>query len=108
MSSEIKETEGVRKNTGKPMLSPIDPALLLEMGKGLEIGQRKYQDKAFNKNGNIMKLSTGYDSLQRHILYFMAGEDIDTDDGIHHIAKAMNCLAVMWTNRIKGDDRNGK
>lgn len=113
----ILETKGVRQNEGKPMLSPIDPKLLLEMGKGLAIGQEKYKDKAFNKSGNVMKLTTGYDSLMRHILYFMDGEDFDLDkfdeqgelvskgDGVHHIAKAINCLVVMWHNREKGDDR---
>jgi hypothetical protein len=102
------ETAGVRQNQGKPMLSPVDPALLLEMGKGLEIGQTKYKDKAFNKEGNVMLLSTGYDSLMRHLLKFMSGEDVDPDDGVHHLAKVINCTAIMWHNRLKGDDRKKK
>lgn len=101
----VIETPGVRQNTGKPMLSVIDPKLLLEMGKGLAIGQERYKDKAFNVPGNVMKLTTGYDSALRHLLKFMAGEDVDAEDGIHHIAKAMNCLVIMWHNREIGDDR---
>jgi len=101
----IQETEGVRQNEGKPMLSPIDPRLLLEMGKGLAIGQAKYGEKAFNKEGNVMKLSTGYDSLLRHLIKFMSGEDIDADDGVHHLAKVINCAVVMWHNKEQGDDR---
>lgn len=100
-----KETAGVRKNDGKPMLSPIDPELLLEMGKGLVIGQEKYKDKAFNKKGNVMHLSTGYNSLMRHLLKFMSGENIDPDDDVHHLAKVINCAVVMWHNREQGDDR---
>lgn len=101
----IKETEGVRQNQGKPDLSPIDPALLLECGKGLAIGQERYKDKAFNRNGNVMKLSTGYASAIRHLLKFMCGEDVDPEDGVHHLAKVINCIVVMWHNRIIGDDR---
>ena len=101
----VGETEGVRQNKGKPMLSPIDPELFLEEGKGIAIGQEKYQDKAFNKEGNVMYLSTGYDSTMRHLLKFMSGEDVDPDDGVHHLAKARNCIAVMWHNRKQGDDR---
>jgi len=48
-------------------------------------------------------------ALLRHIYRFMAGEDIDPESGLHHLAHAVfHCLALMtfWKYGKGTDDRS--
>ena len=48
------------------------------------------------------------DALERHILAWRAGEDVDPDSGLSHLAKAAACLAILHDLQRLGlgeDDR---
>ena len=93
--SELERVEGraERLNQGKPQLS-----LVMEFRRalegasfGLEEGVGKYGRGNWRKGMPEVEV---VDSLVRHLIAFMSGEDIDPASGLPHVDK-MTCNALM-------------
>lgn len=82
---------------------PVHP--LAQVAKVYGYGEKKYA------RGNYLKgypYSWGTDALLRHIHAFRAGEDIDPESGIHHLAHAAFHLFGLMEFQHRGigtDDR---
>ena len=81
--------------------------LIMEMTKGLMVGQKKYGKNHFSNEGVVMPVSSCFNSYMGHWNKFMAKDihNIDPDDLINHGAKSANNICIMWHNRVHGDDR---
>lgn len=87
-----KEEPAIRYDAGKPRLSLIDPGFILRLANHYGVGALKYAERNWE---NGMSFSRCYESAQRHMLAFWAGEDIDAETGSRHvIAAAWNMAAI--------------
>lgn len=98
--------QALRYNEGKPKWSLVDFRSLEDMVKVLEFGMKKYSRGNWKRGLPINDL---YDSLQRHLVSFMEGEDMDSESNCSHLGHAMCNLMfmsyVMRKKREEFDDR---
>ena len=92
---QISPTGSIRKNSGKPCMSHIEPSFLLEMAKVMTVSAEKYEK--YNYAGQYY--STAYDSMMRHIHAFMDGESIDKDGTeCSHLAHIAINAMIMYVS----------
>ena len=108
---DINSTErgtGARYNTGKPDYSLIPLSSMADAARVLEYGAAKYNKHNWMKG---MPHSVPYACMMRHLAAWQAGEDMDDESGLPHLAHAM-CNLVMLiefqTTYPEGDDRYAK
>lgn len=95
-----------RAGSAKPNLSILPLAPLLEVIPGIYEGRRKYGP--FNWRGEQISETIYCDAAIRHLMQYIAGEDIDPDSGLSHVTKAIAGLLVLRDAMIHGntvDDR---
>src|SRR5947208_464940 len=86
-------TTGGQKGSKLEQLGLVDPRSLLELGKVAGYGAGKYQSWNYLK-GYAWSLSMN--AGMRHRLQFWAGEDVDSESGLYHLAHAAwNDLALL-------------
>jgi len=100
--------KGTRHNRDKPRVDLFPPDVMMELGKvylaGAEnpkVGERNWE--------RGMPYSDMLASAERHILQWKMGVDIDPDDGLPTLSKAIFSLAGLEAYRLRGigeDDRN--
>jgi len=96
---------GVKDNVNKPRLDLIPTLPLFRAGEVLSFGARKY--KPHNWRLGLSWLET-YGSLQRHLMAWLDGEDIDRESGYHHLAHAVCQMLFLAEFVFRGtgeDDR---
>lgn len=87
-------------------LSTVPATVMAELGVALLEGAFKYGRHNYRVAG--CRASTYYDAMQRHLMKWWEGEDIDPDSGMHHLVKAMASATVLRDAMIQGlvtDDR---
>lgn len=90
----------------KVPFSTIPAGVLAELGLAMMEGALKYGRHNYRVSG--VRASVYYDAAMRHITDWWEGIDIDPDSGLHHLVKAMACLAVARDAMLQGkmvDDR---
>jgi hypothetical protein len=98
---------GGKKGVKLAELSAIDPIARIRLAEVAGHGTRKYGRLNFARGYTY---SQNLDALHRHVLAFEAGEYLDKDSGMPHLAHAMwHCAALMtfWERGIGTDDRFG-
>lgn len=85
---------------------PISP--LLQVAVAMKEGAEKYG--AFNwRTGPPIHFSTYFDAMERHLLEWWTGSDVDKDSGLHPLVKVMaTCLVVLDSLERAVDDRPKK
>lgn len=95
----------LRYNDGKSKWSLVDLNSLEPMVKVLMYGAEKYSPNNWRKG---LKVTEIYESMFRHLIQLMGGEDIDSESGLPHIGH-IQCnamfMAYMLENREDMDDR---
>ncbi len=93
-----REDEGKKYDSNKPMvgtLCRVFPNALLAIGNCIEFGTHKYPDPA-----NWQKVDGAFlryqDSIMRHYLKFLAGQERDSETNLLHLSHmAWNTLAIL-------------
>ena len=106
MSKETRVVDpvtGGEKGSKLCQMGAVDPSALAEVGKVAGFGGEKYARYNFVKG---YKWSLSYDAMQRHLMAFWGGENMDPESGLPHLAHAAwHCLALMtFMMRGKGTD----
>lgn len=99
------EKGGLRYNDGKPQWNLVDWDALLPLVRVLEYGAKKYS--ADNWKKGLSYVST-CNSLMRHWICFMGGEDLDKESGLPHVGHILaNALFLSYYYQFKKefDDR---
>lgn len=95
MSEEVRITSatGGEKGKKRAQLGSIDPQALLTLAEVAGFGGEKYE------RYNMLKgydWSLSYDALQRHLLAFWSGEELDAESGLPHLGHAAwHCLTLL-------------
>jgi len=100
--SNPKTAAGARK----PSLDATPPVALLELGRAMEHGRRKYSP--MNWREAPVSASVYYNAALRHLLAWWDGECIDPESGAPHLAHVMACCAIVLDASAHGtlnDDR---
>lgn len=82
-----------RVGSTKVPLHLVPPSATHYLALALEDGAKKYG--AYNFRQEAISISTYKAAAQRHWDAFWDGEDIAPDSGVHHIAHAMACAALV-------------
>lgn len=97
-----KDALGIKKAP----LSTLPTGPMYEVALAMLEGARKYGRHNYRVMG--VKASVYYDATMGHLTAWWEGEDVDPASGLHHLAKAMACLAVVRDSEMMGnwvDDR---
>jgi hypothetical protein len=96
---------GLKFDTDKPPVDLVDPETVLAIATVLSYGTVKYEPHNWRKGIAWSRLYAG---VQRHLLAFWAGEDIDPESGLPHLAHALCGLMFLhwhWGHKGELDDR---
>ena len=93
--AEESSTGALRYNSDKPQLSQIDPLFLIGLAELMTQSAKKYSKWNYAKGQN---LTTVCDSMSRHLLSFLNGENDDKESGKSHLLHiACNALIAYST-----------
>ena len=84
-----KDALGIKKAP----LSTLPTGPMYEVALAMLEGARKYGRHNYRVMG--VKASVYYDAAMGHLTAWWEGEEIDPASGIHHLGKAMACIAVV-------------
>lgn len=86
-------TKGVKFDEGKPRVGLIMSRAILEVAKVGTFGAAKYGDHNYRKG---LKWSRLVDAALRHFVAYLAGERLDKESGLSHLAHvAWNILTLL-------------
>lgn len=90
---------------GKADFSTLSPAFLAELSVCQMLGNHKYGEFNWLNGGSIREFAA---ASIRHMEKLLAGEDLDSKDGIHHVVHASLCnmyILEWWASGTAIDDR---
>jgi hypothetical protein len=109
MKKAKKDEKGpaLRFNEGKPLMHLIPVQPLLDIAKVFTYGANKYAKRNWELGA---KWSIPYDSLYRHLLAWLNGEDYDESGCLHMAHVAVNAMFLLEYSRTcpELDDRPKK
>lgn len=91
---------GMKFDTDKPSLALIPTTLLMEVGKVLTYGAKKYEAHNWKRGIDDSRLIS---AAMRHIAAYNAGVDFDSESGLHHLAHAICELAFAMDQNLLTD-----
>ncbi len=91
--------EAVKHDQDKEPLALIDPEFPLGVARVLAFGANKYSE--WNWAEGTFAWSRLLSAMQRHILAFQGGEELDKESGLPHLDHAACCL--MFLRRYASD-----
>jgi hypothetical protein len=93
----------------KAPIALVPPEVIQSVAQVLAFGAKKYGANNWRHDLNNTTWSRTYSSIQRHLMSFWAGEDIDPESGMSHIDHAITQLMILKTAINEGspemDDR---
>jgi len=94
---------GGEKGEKLAAMGAVDPMALWKVAEVAGFGEKKYARYNFAKG---YKWSLSYDAMQRHLMAFWNGENLDPESGLPHLAHAgWHCLALLtFSMRKLGTD----
>jgi hypothetical protein len=105
LSSTKEVKEGIKLDQGKLRYTLLPFKAITEVVKVLEFGAKKYEKDNWQKvtNGKERYL----DAALRHLVAYLAGEAVDKESGLHHLAHATCCiLFTLWLDLTSQKDAN--
>ena len=92
-------TTQARKNTKDVRLDLIPPDSLWQVARVYGIGAQEYGDNDWRKGAPYSRWIA---AMERHIALYKAGQNTDSDSGVHHLAHAIfHCLALIHFDLLK-------
>jgi hypothetical protein len=80
---------------GKPPLQLLEPAFLVAVADAMGTGFQNYGQRSYVTPGN--RYMTYLGAAMRHLMAWAAGEDIDPDSGLPHLAHAGASVMILYT-----------
>lgn len=102
VSTYVVSSVGNKDDAGKPRYSLVPADAMAQFVDVLTFGAKKYGDHNWQQVPNLQ--DRYYDALQRHLTAYRAGDELDDESGLHHLAHAMCCVAFMMQDNIAGKE----
>lgn len=83
-------------DAGKPPIELVPPEVIVAMAEVLSFGAAKYGPWNWRRQP-FVACTRIYGGVQRHLLAWARGEDIDKESGKEHLVHALTGLAMLWT-----------
>jgi hypothetical protein len=99
-----------KDDSNKVRYDLIPPNALHELASVYTMGAQKYAAHNW-LSGNGLQYTRLFNAIMRHCWAWIAGEDLDPESGLHHMAHAaFSCFAIVEYHRLKKgiDDRYDK
>jgi hypothetical protein len=101
------KAEATKHDKGKPRMDLIEPTMLIALGTILRFGAEKYGDSNWKagKGQDSMRI---YASIQRHLVAWRAGENLDEESGkphLWHVATELMFLIYFQDTNTGVDSR---
>lgn len=93
-------SQGRKFDQGKPMVSLIPSAPLIEVARVLTFGAKKYDSHNWRAGINYSRL---YDASLRHTLASKEGEDLDPESGLNHLAHGICGLMFLLEYQLSSN-----
>lgn len=104
MSTKTKEF--MKFDTGKVMVSLVDPDFIMGVGQILTFGAKKYDKNNWQLNTDLDRYK---DSTLRHLYAYLGGETHDTESGEPHLDHiATNIMFLRYFEHGKGSKQTPK
>jgi hypothetical protein len=99
----LATTEGLKFDMGKPRVDLLPPDALLKISQVLDYGARKYGDRNWELGMEWQRL---YAAVLRRLFQWQAGEDLDEESGLPHLAHAGAGIMFLlsYQHRESGTD----
>lgn len=98
----VDNAEGAarRFNQDKVAYHMMPPYALEQVCRVFMMGREKYDEDNWRTGEGLSRIGC-YNSLQRHVQAWLAGEDLDPESHLSHMAHAAwNALAIMELERL--------
>ena len=82
-------------DNGKPPLNLVPSSAIIACAEVFAFGAQKYGANNWRKDMNKFPVSRHFASIQRHLLAWNDGEDIDPESGLPHLHHAMTQLMIL-------------
>lgn len=108
MSKKKRKSKGTKNDQGKAPIHLIPVEAIIGMSHALGFGANKYGEYNFREGLEYTRL---IDSLMRHTLAYLAGEENDPESGLPHTWHIGANFAMLEFTRINNpemDDRYKK
>ena len=103
-----QQQQAIKKDEGKPMLHLVEPIYLEALAVVREFGNKKYGSDNWKEGKGLDQLRL-YDSLMRHLLAYIKGEDIDQESGLPHLAHVgVNNMFMYWNHYNKPETTDNR
>lgn len=83
---------GTKNDQGKPELDLVAYDHILDIARVLSFGKAKYGKNNWREGIEAGRL---YAALQRHLMAFWEGEDLDPESGLPHLSHAATTLMML-------------
>ena len=98
--TSTNQSQFMKHDSGKCMVSLVDPAFTLGVGAILTFGAHKY---AINNWQLVPDITRYKDAAYRHFLAYLSGELIDPESGLPHLDHlATNIMFLRYFEHGKG------
>lgn len=84
--------KATKNDQGKPNYALIPPKSMSEVAKVFTYGAQKYGERNWEKGLAYSRL---YAAIQRHLWAYWAGEDLDPESGLPHLAHAAASIFML-------------
>jgi hypothetical protein len=86
------EEKAIKLDADKLRMDLIPPIAINEMAKILTFGSKKYNDRNWEKGLPLTRLLA---AVERHLLSWKMGIDVDAESNESHLSHALTNLAMM-------------
>jgi hypothetical protein len=103
-----KDVAASKNDSQKPDFSLIPKVAMVKEAEALMVGAKKYGRYNYTKGHRASQLVA---AMLRHIYAWQDGEELDTEDGQHHLGSVKACVSMLLHQQELGsliDDRYKK
>lgn len=96
-----EETGGVKYDTDKPAMALIPPKAIMEVGRALNYGAKKYAPENWRKFSDGRKRYIA--AALRHLFQALDGEYLDPESKLPHLAHAATSVLFALEKELEGE-----
>ena len=84
-------------DNGKPPIHLLPTKTLTDAAYVFKFGASKYGENNWRHDIDEMPYSRQYSSIQRHLMAWHSGEDLDPESGLPHLDHALTQIMILKT-----------